>query len=156
MRLSKLIPMIYFKSIPTVLLIDDNPIDNIINERMMLGCGFCERIHINSGSKSALEFLNNLARNYDAIPKEIIPNIIFLDINMPLMDGFQFIEEYKKISAEFRAHTSIYMLSTSSNPVDLNRCKEEDMIRNFFRKPLTENILHEVMHEIGQPVLNGS
>ncbi|MGD1846213.1 MAG: response regulator [Salibacteraceae bacterium] len=136
--------------IPTVLLIDDYPIDNIINERMMLGCGFCERVHINSSSRSALEFLSNLARNINTIPKVMIPNVIFLDINMPMMDGFQFLEEYRKFDEAFRAHTKIYMLSTSSNPVDLMRSEEDESIRAFFSKPLTEEDLEVVTVQFAQ------
>ena len=76
----------------SVMLIDDNEIDNFINQKMIEGCNFAERIYVHTSGKSAIEFLCNLARIKE-VPEELIPEIIFVDINMPIMDGFQFLEE---------------------------------------------------------------
>ena len=69
----------------TVMLIDDSEIDNFINQKMIEGCNIAERIYIHTSSKSALEFLKNIERTSE-VAKNLIPEIIFLDINMPIMD----------------------------------------------------------------------
>jgi CheY-like chemotaxis protein len=78
----------------SVLLIDDSVLDNFINEKMMeLNC-FANKIYVTTSGNSALEFINNLVVLGGA-SEEIYPSIIFVDINMPNMDGFAFIENFK-------------------------------------------------------------
>lgn len=124
----------------TVMLIDDNEIDNFINEKMIQGCGFSDTIYVHTGSRSALEFLSNLARS-ESIPAELIPNIIFLDINMPVMDGFQFLEEYEKLPPRITDKCKIIMLTTSINPLDLKLANANRFVTDFVNKPLTQENL---------------
>src|SRR5687768_14869416 len=85
---------------PVVLSIDDNDIDNFINERMVKGCAFSDVVYINTSTRSAIEFLRNLAANPE-VPVSVFPTVIFLDINMPILDGFQFLAELEKFDYEF-------------------------------------------------------
>jgi CheY-like chemotaxis protein len=124
----------------TVMLIDDSEIDNFINHKMIEGCNFAERVYIHTSSKSALEFLKNLERT-GKVPKELVPEIIFLDINMPIMDGFQFIDEFEKLAKEFKQKTRIVMLTTSVNPSDIERSQKNKYIIKYINKPLTQDML---------------
>lgn len=124
----------------TVMLIDDNEIDNFINEKMIEGCNIAPRVYIHTSSKSALEFLHNLQRAKD-IPEELIPEIIFLDINMPMMDGFQFIDEFEKMEKSITTHCKIVMLTTSINPADVERSKKYKNVIRYLNKPLTQESL---------------
>jgi CheY-like chemotaxis protein len=124
----------------TVMLIDDSEIDNFINHKMIEGCNFSERTYIHTSSKSALEFLRNLERT-GKVPKELIPEVIFLDINMPIMDGFQFIEEFDKLTKDFKTRTKIVMLTTSVNPTDIERSQKNKYIIKYINKPLTQEML---------------
>ncbi len=127
----------------TAMLIDDNEIDNFINEKMIEGCNFAEQIYVHTSSRSALEFLNNFAKAGDVLAN-IIPEIIFLDINMPIMDGFQFVDEFRKMPSRVRKQCRIVMLTTSIDPSDKERCDEDDLIEKFISKPLTEEYLGEI------------
>lgn len=127
----------------TVMLIDDSEIDNFINHKMIEGCNFAERTYIHTSSKSALEFLKNLERT-GKVPQELIPEIIFLDINMPIMDGFQFIEEFDKLAKEFKSKSKIVMLTTSVNPSDIERSQKNKYIIKYINKPLTQEVLNSI------------
>src|SRR5574337_1124717 len=97
-----------------VMLVDDNDIDNFINERMIRGCNFAETIYVNTSTRSAIEFLKNLSVNKN-LRKDHLPTIIFLDINMPILDGFQFIEEFEKLDESLVTSIRIVMLTSSIN-----------------------------------------
>jgi CheY-like chemotaxis protein len=126
-----------------VLLIDDNEIDNFINQKMIKSSKFSERIYVNTSARSAMEFLNNLARA-EGISTEFIPKVIFLDINMPIMDGFQFLEEFDKLPETLKSGIKIAMLTTSINPSDLSRSSNDKRIVKYINKPLTAEHLKTI------------
>jgi CheY-like chemotaxis protein len=130
-------------SYETVMLIDDSEIDNFINQKMIEGCNFAERIYVHTSSKSALEFLQNFVRA-KTFPQELIPQIIFLDINMPLMDGFQFAEEFHKINSQLFKNIKIVFLTSSINPVDQKRALATKQVETFINKPLTKDHLGKI------------
>lgn len=123
-----------------VMLIDDNELDNFINTNMMQSCNFAENIYVHTGGKSALELLNNFNRN-PKLPSIFLPQVILLDINMPLMDGFQFLDELNRLPKDFLKDIKIVMLTTSTNPHDLERAKDYDMVIKFTNKPISEKVL---------------
>jgi CheY-like chemotaxis protein len=121
----------------SVMLIDDNEIDNFINQKMIEGCGFSANVYVHTSGKSALEFYQNLARA-GSIPDELFPKVIFLDINMPMMDGFQFLEEFEKIAVKEHSPVKIVMLTTSINPIDIEKANKGKFVSKFLNKPLTQ------------------
>ncbi|MBX7203019.1 MAG: response regulator [Bacteroidia bacterium] len=123
----------------SVMLIDDSEIDNFINQKMIEGHNFAERIYVHTGSKSALEFLQNFERAH--LPEELLPQIIFLDINMPIMDGFQFAEEFQKSSPKINDKVKIVFLTSSLNPMDQKRAMAVRGVYSFLNKPLTKDHL---------------
>ena len=124
----------------TAMLVDDNEIDNLINQKMLEGTNFAERIYVYTSGKSALEFLKNLQRDKN-LDKELIPDIVFLDINMPLMDGFQFLSEFEELDVQITQKSKIVMLTTSINPSDRERSDQSDFVLTFINKPLTQEYL---------------
>ncbi len=121
------------------MLIDDNEIDNLINQKMIESSGIAGDIYVHTSAKSALEFLRNIEKTPIAI--QVLPNIIFLDLDMPLMDGFQFLGEFAKLSDETKATSKIVMLTSSINPQDLNQSKKFPAVKLYLNKPLSQEAL---------------
>lgn len=127
----------------SVMIIDDNDIDNFINERILKSSLFAENVYVHTSAKSALEFLKNL-ESVKNIPVEIIPDYLFLDLNMPIMDGFQFMEAFQKFSPEFQSNIKVVILTTSLNPSDVETSKKYKQPIKFLYKPLNEAMLKEI------------
>ena len=84
---------------------------------------------------SGLEFLKNIEVIKHFSP-EIIPEIIFLDINLPMLDGFQFLDEFEKFSQELQSKIKIIILTSSINPNDVGKSKAYKQVIDFYHKPL--------------------
>lgn len=128
----------------SIMLIDDNDIDNFINEKMIKSSGFSENVYTHTSVTSALEFFKNLS-TVQNLPNELIPSHIFLDINMPILDGFHFLEEFKNLAYDFIPKIKIVMLTTSLNPCDLEKSKTHKNIVSFLYKPLIQTDLEKLM-----------
>lgn len=128
----------------TVMLIDDNEIDNLINQKMLEAAGICDVIITHTGAKSALEFLKNVEKLSSKAGNDILPQLIFLDIDMPIMDGFQFLEEFAKMSGTVREYCKIIMLTSSINPQDLARSKKSKYVVKYINKPLTQESIEKI------------
>ncbi len=126
-----------------VMLIDDNDIDNFINEKIIKDCYFAENVYIHSNTNSALAFLKKMLQTNN-LTKELIPAYIFLDINMPIMDGFYFLEEFEKLPTELKSFIKITMLTPSSNLLDVEKALKYKQVLSFLHKPLTESDLENL------------
>src|SRR6266404_3879320 len=101
------------KKYHNVMLIDDNEIDNLINQKMIEAADICENIFVHSGAKGAIEFLKNIEKLAKGPLELYLPEVIFLDIDMPLMDGFQFLDEFEKLSDVIKTNSKVVMLTSS-------------------------------------------
>ncbi len=128
----------------SVMLIDDNEIDNLINQKMVEAAGLSEYIYTHTGAKSAIEFLKNVEQLDSSLVEKVLPDIIFLDIDMPLMDGFQFLEEFNKLKEATRKKCHIVMLTSSINPQDVSKSKNYDAVKKYLNKPLSQESLKEL------------
>jgi CheY-like chemotaxis protein len=115
----------------TCLLIDDSPLDNFINYKMIKRANFADDIVISDNPVQALSLLKDGA---------VHPDVIFLDIRMPVMNGFEFLQEYDKIDID-KDHTKIYMLSSSIDPNDINKANKNKYVSKFITKSLSQEIL---------------
>lgn len=127
-----------------VMLVDDNEIDNLINQKMIEASNITEHIFVHSGAKSAIEFLKNIEKLAKGPVSLYLPEIIFLDIDMPLMDGFQFLDEFERLSESIKAHCKVVMLTSSLNPQDMNKAKKNQFVLKYINKPLTQENLKKL------------
>ena len=129
------------KKIKTVLLVDDDEPTNFINKKVIQGSGLVEAIHTAHSGQEALSFLNRKNDQVDQIP---VPDLIFLDINMPAMDGWEFLTRYKKLKNTPTEKIRIVMLTTSLNPDDEVKAKEIKEVHGYKSKPLTKQMIEEI------------
>lgn len=122
-----------------VMLVDDNDTDNFISQRIIEITEFSKNIIVKNSGKSALEYLESNVDN-----PEKLPEIIFLDINMPIVDGFVFLFEFDKFPETIKNHCKIIILSSSDNSRDINKIVDNDYVIKFITKPLTEEALVEI------------
>ncbi len=127
------------KTIDLVLLVDDNDTDNFISKRIIEITKFARRVEVKGSGKGALDYLKEHQNNPDDIP-----NIIFLDINMPIVDGFVFLYEFEKFNELVRSKCKVIILSSSDNKRDIDKIVNNNHVIKFITKPLTEVALDEI------------
>lgn len=127
------------KSVDLVLLVDDNETDNFISKRIIEITNFSQRVEAKSSGNAALDYLRENERN-----PENLPSLIFLDINMPIVDGFVFLYEFEKFNEIVRNKCKVIILSSSDNKRDIDKIVNNNHVIKFITKPLTEVALSEI------------
>ncbi|TWR30442.1 response regulator [Mucilaginibacter pallidiroseus] len=120
----------------TCLLIDDNYIDNFVTRKILESGNFAETIVVHQSPTEAIEALQN---------GSVVPDVIFLDIRMPQMSGFEFLHEFEKIHMENKEAVKIFMLSSSLDPTDMSKSTQNKYVAQFIHKPLTHQALEELI-----------
>ena len=125
--------------IDLVMLVDDNETDNFISKRIIEITQFASEVEVKNSGKSALDYL---AEHQDT--PERLPNLIFLDINMPIVDGFIFLYEFEKFNDTIKDKCKVIILSSSDNKRDIDKIVNNNYVIKFITKPLTEAALDEL------------
>lgn len=119
-----------------ILLIDDDEPTNFLNRLTLEQAGCARQIHITQSGQEALDYLRNAKQR---------PDLIFLDINMPAMDGWEFLERYRSLPSDRKADIILIMLTTSLNPDDEKRTLAIPEVAGFEHKPLGQDQLHVLL-----------
>ena len=129
------------KKIKLTYLIDDDEIYIFTTKKLINKIDFCEEVAVFQNGKEAIEAIKFTLRN-----KNELPDVILLDLNMPIMDGWQFLDEFIRMKSE--KQIKIYIVSSSVDPSDIERANTYNMVSNYIIKPISREKLHEITEEV--------
>jgi len=118
--------------IRSILLVDDNELDNFIAEKLLKVNNVAEQIVVKQSGDSAINYLDRLEKHHHPFP-----DIILLDLSMPKMDGFAFLELFGTYPQNISHGSCIIILSSSPDPKDMHRARRYSYVKDYFIKPLT-------------------
>jgi CheY-like chemotaxis protein len=124
-----------------LLLVDDDPTTNFFNRHLLEKMNVCEVIHEAGNGQEALDKIEELRLIGQA------PDMILLDINMPIMNGFEFLEQYAKLDHKIRESVVICMLTTSLAQTDLDRSNQYAELNDYIDKPLSEVKIRDLIEK---------
>ena len=122
-----------------ILLVDDDHSTNFYHRLVLRDAKLAEQIDVCVNGQLALDYLNEALAN-----NELLPEFIFLDINMPVMDGWDFLKAYDLLDDAIKKHCNIVMLTTSINPDDKEEGLRQPNVKDFRNKPLTADMVVEL------------
>ena len=123
------------------MLVDDDGVTNYVHESIIEDADVAKDVIIAENGRQALEMVQQKAAQSNDCP-----GLIFLDINMPVMNGFEFLEAYQQMEKKFTQPIIIVMLTSSLNPKDIQRANQAG-VTEFLDKPLTADKLQEVINK---------
>lgn len=139
-----------------ILLVDDDEDDLYFHQRAIRAAGLKCQIDICTSGDIALDYLTNQGEYAVHGAEYKQPDLIFLDINMPRVDGWEFIERYEiwlKSNSRIPTKSVIVMLSTSARRNDIAKAETKEIVRRYVSKPLDTNVIKNIVQDIFPPVL---
>jgi CheY-like chemotaxis protein len=127
------------KKIDIACIIDDDQIYVFGLKKLITLHDFCKNILVFGNGEEALNYITPLLESADKLP-----DVILLDINMPVMDGWEFLEEFIKIKPRANKKMEVYMVSSSINPADVEKAKAYSDLSDYLVKPVTPEDLKKV------------
>lgn len=127
---------------PHFIIIDDSQLDCFIAEKIIQNTETFSSVKTYNRALEALEYIKASGKKEDAV------TIIILDIQMPLMNGFQFVESFEQLPEEIRTRYAIFMFSSSINENDKNRIKNYPSILQFFGKPISKDTVAKMIEQL--------
>ncbi|MEH6760287.1 MAG: response regulator [Maribacter arcticus] len=128
------------KKVQVCCIIDDDPIFIYGTKRIIEKVDFCNKIIVYNNGQEAIDAIYELIKT-----KEQLPDVILLDINMPVMDGWEFLVEFKKLQNLFSKKIHIYIASSSVDPRDIERVKNYKEVSDYILKPITPDDLGKII-----------
>ncbi len=122
-----------------ILLVDDDSTSNFLTQMILEDLQVTDHIIVKKNGQEALDYITETCLHNN----ESCPELIFLDINMPIMDGFEFLEAFQKLAPKTQQTTPIILLTSSTNPRDVEKAKAYPLA-GYIQKPLTEEKLQEL------------
>ena len=127
--------------ISNLYVIDDDKIYHFLFKNLLKQNGIDVTTTFFCNGAEAIDYIKD-----KEIEDEYLPDLILLDINMPIMNGWQFLEEYSKLVAEV-SRSTIYMISSSNDEVDIKKARDfETIVKDYYLKPISKNDLDEIFY----------
>ena len=126
--------------IQKVLIIDDDEINNFVCSKVIRKNNFASEVRTFLSGKEGLAYLNEILAEQDGE----LPDLILLDINMPLMNGWDFLVEYQQLLPNFDKNPVLLMLSSSVYEEDIEKANQHPEVKDYITKPLNEEVLQDI------------
>ncbi len=133
------------KKVNAVLLVDDDEATNFINQLLIRKLDVADDLLIARNGKDAIDLIEQYCTEEQTVNGSFIPKLIFLDINMPVMDGFGFLDAFENLNCPGKENVVVVVLTSSLSPKDLERIKKSSVVKEFVSKPLTSNMVNSLM-----------
>ncbi|WP_026708721.1 response regulator [Flavobacterium frigidarium] len=124
----------------TILFVDDDPITLMLCKKVISKAAFSDQIITAQNGEEAINLFHNLLDDSE----KTVPELIFLDLNMPIMGGWDFLEEFSKPTFKQFHNIKVIVLSSTIDPEDLEKIKEFPMVMDFLPKPISLSMLNKV------------
>ncbi|WP_221409709.1 response regulator [Pseudochryseolinea flava] len=126
---------------PIIALVDDDKVFQLTASRTIKAANLTDKILQFENGEEALQFLK-----VNAAESENLPDVIFLDINMPFVDGWMFLDDYAELKEKLTKQIRIYMVSSSIDPRDIDRAKRNVHVREYVIKPVSREKFAELLN----------
>lgn len=130
------------KKIDIAFIVDDDQIYVFGLKKLLAINNLCKNILVFENGEKALNYITPIISNGNELP-----DIILLDLNMPVMDGWEFLDEFTKIKPKLNKKIEIYMVSSSINPADMEKAKQYEELTDYLIKPISIDELNKVFNE---------
>ncbi|TRO63279.1 response regulator [Christiangramia sabulilitoris] len=127
------------KKVDIACIIDDDPIFVFGTKKIMKLANFCNSFMVFHNGEEAINNLRPIMESNNAS----LPDVILLDLNMPIMDGWEFLEEFVKIPSQ--KEVTIYIVTSSIDPQDIERAKYYDKVSSYLIKPISSEKLQQIL-----------
>lgn len=139
------------KIVQSLLIIDDNVFDVEIAERILMRTGRFKHIYAVTDGKEALDLFLDYNASRAQYPEKFPPLVILLDINMPVLNGFEFLDAYARLDHPAETRSSIIVMLTSSGSTpDRERALAHALVENYIVKPLTTSTANDLADRLGR------
>lgn len=128
---------------PNFIVVDDNKVDCFIAENIIKNSGKSGNCLVFYQAANALEYIKNLR-------VQTVRTIVFVDIQMPVMNGFEFVEAFERLPCEIKSLYYLYLLSSSIHEHDITRAGSYLSVRKFISKPLTIDIISDLINDLAK------
>lgn len=130
-------------SAKNIFLIDDDATFVFLTKRIIASTAIATQIKEFGNGQEAIDFLMD-----NASDTEIMPDLIFLDLSMPIMDGWEFLEKYVSVEPQIQKKIKLYIVSSSISPHDIERAKYFSAVTDFIIKPLVKDKFIEIVDSL--------
>lgn len=126
-----------------ILLVDDDRIYQFAARKTIEATGYADSILIYSNGEEAINYLRQSLKN-----NITLPDVIFLDVNMPIMNGWEFLDEYTRLKEDVNKPVLIYVVSSSVDEFDVNKSRQYDSVKGYIVKPVLREKFKQILSSI--------